>query len=98
MILSDGSIVRVDGNELVLIEEGAGEEVRVATVSHSFTVDERMFEEWTGRSIVDNEDFNEFVSVIEEHLEFSHIYDKDMVNSVSNIVDITFRERKLGGN
>jgi hypothetical protein len=96
MILSDGSIVRVDGNELVLIEEGAGEEVRAATVSHSFTVDERMFEEWIGRNVVDNEDFNEFVSVIEEHLTF--IYDKDLVNSVSDIVNITFQERKLGGN
>ena len=94
MILSDGSNVRVDGNELVLIEEGAGEEVRVATVSHSFTIDERMFEEWTGRSVVDNEDLNDFVHIIEEHLEFFHISDKHMVDSVREFTDQCIEERE----
>jgi len=94
MILSDGSIVRVDGNRMVLVEEGVGEEVRGATVSHSFKVTEHLFEQWMERSVIDNDDFNEFVSIIEEHLEFFHLSDKHMVDSVREFTDQCIEERE----
>jgi hypothetical protein len=94
MILSDGSIVRVDGNRMVLVEEGVGEEVREATVSHSFKVTEHLFEQWMERSVIDNDDFNEFVSIIEEHLEFFHLSDKHMVDSVREFTDQCIEERE----
>lgn len=72
---------------------------RIINIELSYTVSEKMFEQWMGREVINDADFNLFVSEVEKHSS-EYFGDQTMVESVKeyvNDIQMEYKEEEVSG-